>query len=122
MWVHAWIGNTDTNTDNNGIYMMFTTTHLESSIRNHPTPGQTYDGVTQRASQITQESEFCKVYVNTWFEDGRLEVAILAGDLNWDDKMNRGGDVDQPFISAVASGCGDIGGNGGGGEEGWKDV
>ena len=82
VWVHAWICNTDTNTDNNGIYMLFTTTHLESSVHNHPTPGQTYDGVTQRASQITQASKSCKVYAKTWGEHGRLKVGILAGDLN----------------------------------------
>jgi len=97
LWVHAWIGSSS----NQGGYVLFTTTHLESFMRNYPYPGQSYDGVKQRASQVVEATKFCSNYIKEWGGDGAVSAAIFSGDLNWDDERKRSSGNDEPLLSLI---------------------
>ncbi|CAB9507318.1 Endonuclease/Exonuclease/phosphatase family [Seminavis robusta] len=62
--------------------ILFTTTHLESFLVGGLN-GRPFDGAAQRKEQIIQLERFCINHQNR-FPD--LSVAIITGDLNWDDE------------------------------------
>lgn len=80
-----------------GRSILFTTTHLESYFRNPD--GTAYTGVAQREKQLLQIKQFCEGFLN----DGRADVAIITGDLNWDDERARSKGDDKPVMELMGS-------------------
>ncbi len=60
--------------------LLFVTTHLESWC------GPQFTGAKEREVQIVEAAAFCREQL---FSVEGLEVAIIAGDLNWDDERTR---------------------------------
>jgi hypothetical protein len=60
---------------------LFATTHLESFMDQ-----QTYNGAAQREAQIVQATIFCERRME---EYPQLQLAMIAGDFNWDDERLR---------------------------------
>lgn len=81
--------------------ILFTTTHLESFVRNHPGPGMTYDGVTQRESQISAAEAFCNDCMQN---RPAVKAAFITGDLNWDDERTRSKGADRTLLSVMQEG------------------
>mmetsp|Transcript_5418 Transcript_5418/g.7669 ORF Transcript_5418/g.7669 Transcript_5418/m.7669 type:complete len:476 (+) Transcript_5418:333-1760(+) len=81
--------------------VLFTTTHLESFMRDYPSRGQTYDGVKEREEQIKQLKQFCEECVE---KRPSVDMAIITGDLNWDDERKRSSGADKPLLSVLGSG------------------
>jgi len=63
--------------------MLFGTTHLESYI-----DAKEYNGATQREAQIVQAATFCQERLR---QNPNLQLAMIAGDFNWDDERKRKG-------------------------------
>ena len=77
---------------------IFATTHLESFM-----DAQTYNGVIQREAQIRQATLFCEQRMQ---ENPHLQLAMIAGDFNWDDERLRvskasGGAPNRPLRDVV---------------------
>lgn len=83
-----------------GREVLFTTTHLESFMRNYPSPGRTYDGVKERENQVKQLKAFCQDCMD---KRSSVDMAIITGDLNWDDERKRSSGIDKPLLSALGS-------------------
>jgi hypothetical protein len=79
--------------------MIFATTHLESFMDQ-----QTYTGATQREAQIAQAAAFCEDRMRDY---PQLQLAMIAGDFNWDDERVRLTGPNRPLAQVVP---------------GWKDV
>lgn len=64
--------------------LLLATTHLESYC------GPQYTGASERETQIIEATKFCQEQLD--MNESTLELAIIAGDLNWDDerKQKRG--------------------------------
>lgn len=60
---------------NDGLVCLVTSTHLESWA------GKDMNGSAARAPQLNRMEEFC----NQHLEQGQADVAIMMGDMNWDD-------------------------------------
>lgn len=73
--------------------VLFTTTHLESFIK-----GGSYDGVSQRSNQARQLAEFCQECLE---QRPSTMMAVITGDLNWDDQRVRGGGIDAPLLGTI---------------------
>jgi len=88
IWVIAKI--MDSARNNSTQHVLFTTTHLESFQRDYPRSGENYTGATQRLSQIRQATKFCTDRITAWRKSNRygesIRMAIITGDLNWDDE------------------------------------
>ena len=78
---------------------LFVTTHLESYISKDDL------GVDERETQIKIASDFCQEKMEGYPE---LEIAIIAGDFNWDDERTRGQAPNQNLVSLL--------------QDGWKDA
>ena len=65
------------------MYLLFTTTHVESYVQNYPVCGQNNEWDKERKDQIRQMTKFCKKYMSEWKDIG---AAFAIGDLNWDDE------------------------------------
>lgn len=96
LWVHARINHPVIAAPKE---IIFTTTHLESYMRNYPSYGQTYEGSVQRASQIRQASAFCEEYLN----NNHVDMAIITGDMNWDDERKRSKGIDKTLLHVIQS-------------------
>lgn len=84
--------------DGIGQEVLFTTTHLESFMRNYPSPGRTYDGVKERENQVKQLKAFCHDCLQ---KRSSVDMAIITGDLNWDDERKRSTGIDKPLLSVL---------------------
>jgi hypothetical protein len=62
--------------------ILFVTTHLESWC------GPKFTGTQEREVQIVEAADYCKTQLQLRSFDG-LELAVIAGDLNWDDERKR---------------------------------
>jgi endonuclease/exonuclease/phosphatase family metal-dependent hydrolase len=76
-----------------GQSILFTTTHLESYVRNYN--GGTYTGAPQRESQLQQMKQFCERFLS------KVNVAIITGDLNWDDERKKSKGADKPMMDIL---------------------
>jgi endonuclease/exonuclease/phosphatase family metal-dependent hydrolase len=76
-----------------GRSILFTTTHLESFVSNHN--GGTYTGTAQRESQIKEMKQFCQAFMD------KVDVAIITGDLNWDDERKKSAGADRPMMDLL---------------------
>jgi len=86
--------------------VLFATTHLESWCG----PGVT--GADERETQIAVAAEFCRDRLLEPDACENLEVAIVTGDLNWDDERKRAtpkGAPNSPLLSVVGKGWRDAG-------------
>eukprot|EP00521_Asterionellopsis_glacialis_P011012 CAMPEP_0195308184 /NCGR_PEP_ID=MMETSP0707-20130614/38092_1 /TAXON_ID=33640 /ORGANISM="Asterionellopsis glacialis, Strain CCMP134" /LENGTH=466 /DNA_ID=CAMNT_0040372443 /DNA_START=341 /DNA_END=1741 /DNA_ORIENTATION=- len=81
--------------------VLFTTTHLESFMRDYPSRGKTYDGVKEREEQIKQLEQFCEECIE---KRPSVDMAIITGDLNWDDERKRSAGADKPLLSLLGDG------------------
>jgi endonuclease/exonuclease/phosphatase family metal-dependent hydrolase len=79
--------------------ILFTTTHLESWT------GRTYTGVSQRQQQLGELQDFCTRQFQT---HSNLRMAILTGDMNWDDEPQNDATRLDPVMSTIL-------------DDGWKD-
>lgn len=77
-----------------GVVVLFTNTHLESFESGQRIPsaflrsGQAnYDGVLERANQISDLKGFCEACMNDY---PQIRLAVISGDLNWDDERMSG--------------------------------
>eukprot|EP00980_Cylindrotheca_fusiformis_P011103 scaffold2553_cov138-Cylindrotheca_fusiformis.AAC.11 len=71
---------------------LFATTHLESFIDN------TNNGAKERQRQIQLAAEFCQEQLD--IHPG-LELAMVAGDFNWDDERKRGKGPNAPLMELL---------------------
>jgi len=78
---------------------LFCTTHLESFIN------QSMDGSKEREVQIRQAADFCQDQLTM---HPSLEVAMIAGDFNWDDERKRGQGPNRDLLTVL--------------DDGWKDA
>ncbi|CAJ1964389.1 unnamed protein product [Cylindrotheca closterium] len=78
---------------------LFCTTHLESFIN------QSMDGSKEREVQIRQAAYFCQDQLT---KHPNLEVAMIAGDFNWDDERKRGQGPNRDLLAVL--------------DDGWKDA
>lgn len=78
---------------------LFATTHLESFIN------KANDGSQERQVQIRLAAEFCQEQLAKY---PTLELAIVAGDFNWDDERKRGKGPNEELLSIL--------------DDGWKDA
>ena len=62
-------------------HILYATTHLESFVN-----AQTYTGVRQREMQIMEAVNFCQQQL---YSNPDMQIAIIAGDFNWDDERKR---------------------------------
>ena len=99
LWVHVKIcGSNDTTSSK---HVIFTTTHLESYI------SKTDNGASQRLNQIRQATTFCTNYTarlndnETPTRGEPNSMAIITGDLNWDDRRTKGQGVDPDMLRTV---------------------
>jgi hypothetical protein len=81
--------------------LLFGTTHLESFVN-----AQSYNGAKQRESQIVQAAEFCEARLKSY---PNLQIAMIAGDLNWDDERKRGEGPNKELLSLVSDDWKDAG-------------
>ena len=79
---------------------LFCTTHLESFIN------QSMDGSKEREVQIRQAASFCQDKLG---KHPSLEIAMVAGDFNWDDERKRGQGPNRDLISLLDDGWEDAG-------------
>ena len=86
--------------DCDGTHVLFTTTHLESFMPNYQGQGKPYNGASQRESQILEASEFCKDYIKKM---PSRSIALITGDLNWDDERKKSKGVDKPLLSVIGN-------------------
>lgn len=100
LWVLTQIINKK-ETGNDMDEILFTTTHLESFVRNHPSPGMTYDGVSQRQSQISAAEAFCNDCMQN---RPAVKASFITGDLNWDDERTRSKGADRTLLSVLQEG------------------
>mmetsp|Transcript_27877 Transcript_27877/g.61409 ORF Transcript_27877/g.61409 Transcript_27877/m.61409 type:complete len:605 (+) Transcript_27877:54-1868(+) len=82
--------------------MLFATTHLESWC------GPQFTGSKEREVQVVEVARFCQDQLNS--VDG-LELAVLAGDLNWDDerKQKKSEPPNRKLLSLLPEGWNDAG-------------
>ena len=73
--------------------LLFITTHLESYT------GPQYTGAKQRPGQLFEIHSF----VQEQLQSGNAAMAIVSGDLNWDDERIRSVGVDPPLLSTLPS-------------------
>lgn len=79
---------------------LFCTTHLESFIN------QSMDGSKEREVQIQQAADFCQDQME---KHPSLEVAMIAGDFNWDDERKRGQGPNRDLLTILGDGWKDAG-------------
>lgn len=72
--------------------VVFTTTHLESWT------GPDYTGAAQRVPQLQEMEEYCNRQVSS--SSSKAYMAIMTGDMNWDDERPRSVPVD-PLMPTV---------------------
>jgi hypothetical protein len=70
--------------------IVFTTTHLESFAGPH------YNGAVQRVPQLQEMEQYCNQQVSM----KSASIAVMTGDMNWDDEKLRGQNLD-PKMSSV---------------------
>jgi endonuclease/exonuclease/phosphatase family metal-dependent hydrolase len=87
LWAHARV---------QGQSILFTTAHLESYVRNYNGRGGIYTGAPQRESQLQEMKQFCQEFLNK-----KVNVAIITGDLNWDDERKKSAGVDKPMMDIL---------------------
>lgn len=105
VWAHARLGCDDKERGGSSSReVLFCTTHLESYVPNHPATGMTYDGATQRRSQIQEAASFCAQFAR---RHGNVKVAMITGDLNWDDERKRSASGNDPPLLNVLNDDGD---------------
>jgi len=75
--------------------------HLESFV-----DAQRYNGVEQRELQIVEATKFCQSKMQ---QHSSLQMAILAGDFNWDDERKRGNAPNRPLLSLISDQWNDAG-------------
>jgi len=80
--------------------VLFTTTHLESFVGNMMGSGQPYTGSPEREKQIQELETFCQNHMKR-FPD--LSLAMISGDLNWDDERVQSKGADNILTSVLAS-------------------
>jgi Endonuclease/Exonuclease/phosphatase family len=77
--------------------LLLATTHLESYC------GPQYTGASEREKQVVEATRFCQGLLDR--NDSTLQLAVIAGDLNWDDerKQKRGdGPQNQNLVSLLS--------------------
>lgn len=85
LWAHARV---------EGQSILFTTAHLESYVKNYN--GATYTGAPQRESQLREMKKFCEGFL------GKVDLAIITGDLNWDDeRKTKSAGADKPMMDVL---------------------
>ena len=72
--------------------VLFTTTHLESFVPNYM--GTTYTGAKEREMQLAELKKFCEEFPN-------VNLAVISGDLNWDDERKRATGLDKPMLDLL---------------------
>jgi endonuclease/exonuclease/phosphatase family metal-dependent hydrolase len=77
-----------------GREVLFTTTHLESFL------GEDNNGGPEREVQLEEMVEFCNRCMR---ERSTLDLAIITGDLNWDDERPRSQGHNRPLMSLLDS-------------------
>ena len=105
LWAHVRILNhnttanlsIDVSNSSSEIEFLFTTSHLESYMANYPTRGQTY-GNTEREVQLQQACHFCESFFN---DHPNVQMALVVGDLNWDDERKASQGSNQRLLSII---------------------
>ena len=80
--------------------VLFTTTHLESFLPPGQVGPEKYTGSKQRRQQVQEMELFCHHHMKR-FPD--LSMAIISGDLNWDDERIQSVGEDKPLLSLLSS-------------------
>lgn len=78
----------------NGREILFTTTHLESFLSKEE------NGGTEREIQLVEMMEFCNRCMR---ERSTVDLAVITGDLNWDDERPRSIGDNQKLMSLMDS-------------------
>jgi len=84
--------------------LLLVTTHLESWC------GTQYTGASERERQIIEVANYCQEQLNS-AANGGLELAVILGDLNWDDerKQKRSVPQNRNLLSILPDGWHDAG-------------
>ena len=80
--------------------VLFTTTHLESYLPPGQVGPEKYTGSKQRRQQVQEMEAFCRHHMKR-FPD--LSMAMISGDLNWDDERIQSVGEDKPLLSVLSS-------------------
>ena len=80
--------------------VLFTTTHLESFLPPGQAGPEKYTGSTQREQQVQAMETFCHHHMKR-FPD--LSLAMISGDLNWDDERIQSTGEDKELTSVLSS-------------------
>jgi endonuclease/exonuclease/phosphatase family metal-dependent hydrolase len=80
--------------EQDGREVLFTTTHLESFL------GEENNGCSEREVQLEEMVEFCNRCMR---ERSTLDLAVISGDLNWDDERPRSQGHNRPLMSLLDS-------------------
>lgn len=80
--------------EKDGREILFTTTHLESYLDSSSTGGP------EREAQLVEMTEFCERCLR---ERSSTDMAIITGDLNWDDERARSEGHNRKLMSLISS-------------------
>jgi hypothetical protein len=89
LYAHVQLPISEIQSNGKSLSMLFVTTHLESYT------GPQYTGATQRPEQLQEIHAF----VQEQQRSGNVSLAIVSGDMNWDDERVRSAGVDPPLLS-----------------------
>jgi hypothetical protein len=89
LYAHVQLPIPEMHSNEKPVSLLFITTHLESYT------GPQYTGAKQRPEQLLEIHSF----VQEQQRSGNIAVAIVSGDMNWDDERVRSAGVDPPLLS-----------------------
>jgi len=78
--------------------IFYSCTHLESFIANHYGPGKPYTGTNERTKQLIEAKHFCE---NNMKNRSSIRLAVITGDMNWDDERKRSKGIDPTMMSLM---------------------